>query len=119
MTAVSAPSDPRSAQRRALLRALANGGAATVTRLRYGLYVVESASRPGAAHRVSHPAGRPDLMRCSCEAALAGRVCWHWGAVVIAKTEAGGGRVTGPAAPARPPAPPDPPANVVPLRRAA
>jgi hypothetical protein len=44
--------EPERAQRRAIARALANGGATTVTRLRYGLYAVASASRPGTAHRV-------------------------------------------------------------------
>src|SRR5262245_18287858 len=96
-------------QRRALLRALANGGASTVTRLRYGHYVVVSATRQGATHRVSHTAGRPEQARCSCEAGVSGRPCWHLMAVLIAKTEAGGARVTGPSSPR--------PANVVALPR--
>jgi hypothetical protein len=84
-------------QRRAIRRALANGGASTVTRLRYGLYTVESATRPGLTHRVSVEGG---VYRCSCEAGLAGRPCWHAGAVLVAETEhASGCRVTGPAAP--------------------
>jgi len=84
-------------RRRALQRAIANGGASCVTRLRYGVYQVESASRPGTVHRVS--VDEDGIYSCSCEAALAGRpACWHRAAVFIAKTEAGGGRVTGPAA---------------------
>lgn len=86
------------AERKAINKALAMGGAAAVTRLAYGRYAVASATRPGTAHRVAHPAGRPELLRCSCEAGVSGRVCWHVAATWIAKVEAGGGRVTGPAA---------------------
>jgi hypothetical protein len=103
--------DARTAQQRAISRALANGGASCVRRLRYGLYEVESASRPGAVHRVSvDDAG---TYHCSCEAGLAGRpVCWHRASVYVAKVEhASGGRVTAPAPPA--------PANVVPFARRA
>jgi hypothetical protein len=100
------------AEQRAIARALAHGGAAAVRRLGYGRYEVESATRPGRVHHVAHDAeGRH--WRCSCEAGLAGRGCWHQGAVYVAK-KAVGVRVTGPAAPAAPE-----PANVVPLRRAA
>ena len=87
---------PDALRRRALQRALANGGARCVTRLRFGLYAVESASRPGAVHRVSVDGG--GRYACSCPAGLSGRPCWHAGAVFIAKTEAGGGRVVAPAA---------------------
>jgi len=104
-------------ERRELARALANGGAAAVRRVRYGLYQVRSATRPGQQHTVS-VAGRGHW-RCSCEAGQAGRPCWHAGAVYVAKVEAGGGRVTGPAVRLAPAAAPQLPANVTPLRRAA
>lgn len=82
-------------ERNAMQRALARGGAAAVTRVRYGLYRVASTSRPGTHHTVSvDDAGR---YRCDCEAGLAGRACWHQAAVYIAKVEhTSGGRVTGP-----------------------
>ena len=99
-------------ERRAIARALANGGAGAVARVRYGLYQVRSATRPGQQHTVSVDGqGR---WRCSCEAGLAGRPCWHAGAVYVAKLEAGGARVTGPARSTG-----ALPANVTPLRRAA
>jgi hypothetical protein len=108
------------AEARAISRALANGGAAAVRRVRYGLYRVESASRPGTAHTVSVDArGR---YRCSCEAGVAGRpACWHRAAVWIAKVEhasRGKARVTGPPS-GRAAAAPALPAYVTPLRRAA
>jgi hypothetical protein len=87
--------DVRTAQQRAVARALANGGAAAVTRLRFGLYEVASVSRPGTRHRVS--VGADDAYRCSCEAGLAGRPCWHAAAVYVAKAEHQGVRVTSPA----------------------
>jgi hypothetical protein len=84
-------------ERSAISRALARGGAAAVERVRYGLYRVGSASRPGTVHTVSvDAAGR---YRCDCEAGVAGRVCWHAAAVFVAKVEhasQGGARVTGP-----------------------
>jgi len=87
-------------ERNAIGRALARGGAAAVERVRYGRYRVASASRPGRAHAVTVDArGR---YRCDCAAGLAGRPCWHAGAVYVAKVERGGGRVTGPASPASP-----------------
>jgi hypothetical protein len=86
-------------ERRAITRALAMGGASCVTRLKFGSYAVESASRPGTVHRVS-VVGQTYL--CSCEAGLAGRPCWHAGAVYVAKIQVGGGRVTGPASPGFP-----------------
>jgi hypothetical protein len=96
-------------ERGAIGRALARGGAAAVERVRYGLYRVASASRPGTAHTVSvDAAGR---YHCDCEAGVAGRVCWHAAAVFVAKVEAQGVRVTGPAAPA----PAGRPATVTPL----
>jgi hypothetical protein len=101
-------------QRRAIHRALALGGAALVQRVRFGLYRVESATRPGTFHTVSVDAA--GHYRCTCEAGVSGRACWHQASVFIAKAEANnkGWRVTGPAAPA-----PELPANVVPLRPAA
>jgi SWIM zinc finger len=89
-----------SGERSAISRALARGGAAAVRRVRYGLYRVTSSSRPGTVHTVSvDAAGRgTPVYRCDCEAGLAGRPCWHAGAVYIAKVEhASGARVTGPA----------------------
>lgn len=81
-------------RKRAIGRALANGGASAVTRLRYGLYQVESVSRPGTWHRVS--VDGQGQYRCGCEAGLARKPCWHQAAVYIAKVEHdGGARVTG------------------------
>jgi hypothetical protein len=82
--------------RNAIARALARGGAAAVTRVRYGVYRVASHSRPGRFHTVT--VGADGRYRCDCEAGLAGRPCWHAGAVYVAKVEHGGGRVTRPAA---------------------
>ena len=106
-------------ERNAISRALARGGAAAVARVRYGVYRVASASRPGTAHTVRvDDHGR---YRCDCEAGVVERVCWHMAAVFIAKVEhASGARVTGPGS--RPAAPPGPgPAQGIapPLRAAA
>jgi hypothetical protein len=80
------------AERNAITRALACGGARAVTRVREGVYAVRSASRSGVAHTVV-AAG---AYRCSCEAGQHERVCWHQAAVFVAKVEgAGGARVTG------------------------
>lgn len=87
-------------RRRAIQRALAMGGAATVRRVRFGLYKVESATRPGTVHTVSVVGGN---WFCTCEARLR-PACWHRAAVLVAKTEAGGGRVVAPAAPSVAPA---------------
>jgi hypothetical protein len=109
---------PDELRRRAVRRALANGGASAVRRLRLGVYEVESASRPGTVHRVG--VDGQGVYHCSCEAALAGRLaCWHRAAVYVARLEKNSGvRVTGPAVS---PAPNEAfvPANVVLLRRAA
>jgi hypothetical protein len=100
-------------RRRAISRALANGGAEAVTRVRYGLYQVRSATRPGQQHTVCTDHGE---WRCSCEAGLAGRpACWHRAALYIARVEQGGGRVTGPSTQAAGGVP----ANVTPLQRRA
>lgn len=82
----------RVAVARAISKALAMGGADTVTRLRHGLYDVESASRPGQVHRVS-VIGRNWFCTCPARERPA---CWHRAAVYVAKVEAGGVRVTGP-----------------------
>jgi hypothetical protein len=100
-------------QARAITKALAMGGAATVRRVRFGTYQVESASRPGTVHTVSVVGAN---WFCTCEARQRAG-CWHRAAVLIAKTEAGGGRVVAPAAQAAPQA--EAPSNVIPLRRAA
>lgn len=84
--------------RNAIGRALPRGGAAAVQRIRFGLYRVASHSRAGRFHTVSVEGA---TYRCDCEAGLAGRVCWAQAAVFIAKVQAGGGRVTGPATAAR------------------
>ena len=102
--------------RRAIARALERGEAAAVVRVRYGLYRVASSSRPGVWHTVAVDvggAGTP-VYRCDCAAGLAGRVCWHAGAVYEAKVEHGGARVVAPAAPV--PAPTPRAAGVTPLR---
>ena len=99
------------AQRNAISRALARGGASVVTRVRYGLYRVASGSREGRFHTVS--VDERGVYRCDCEAGIAHRVCWAMAAVFIAKTEAKGARVT---SPSREAAPVRPPANVVEFR---
>jgi hypothetical protein len=111
---------PQELRRRAIGRALAHGGAAAVTRIRYGLYKVESASRPRTAHTVA--VDERGAYRCSCEAGIAGvPACWHRAAVYVTKLEhamRGKGRVTGPALSASlaPAERVDAPANVVDLR---
>jgi hypothetical protein len=111
-----------SSERSAISRALARGGAAAVRRVRYGLYRVASGSRPGTVHTVCIDRGQ---WRCSCAAGSAGRpACWHRAAVLIAKVEARGARVTGPRpptseAPARPAVPPPAAVPQLPQRRAA
>jgi SWIM zinc finger len=83
-------------ERNAITKALLLGGSAVVRRVRYGVYAVASASRPGVAHTVTIEAG---AYRCDCEAGRHGKPCWHAAAVYVAKVEhASGGRVTGPAA---------------------
>jgi hypothetical protein len=106
-------------QRRAVARALARRAAATVVRVRYGLYRVASHSRGGCFHTVTVD-GR-GRYRCDCEAGLAQKVCWAQAAVYIAKVEhasIGRARVIG-APPGRAAEAPELPANVIPLRRAA
>ena len=104
---------PGELRRRAIARALANGGAAAVRRVRYGHYEVASASRPGTRHRVKVIGAN---WFCSCEASLAGRPCWHQAAVWLAKLEhTSRVRVTGPGTRLAP----APPANVVAFRRGA
>jgi hypothetical protein len=106
---------PQELRSRAIVRALAHGGAATVRRVRFGLYEVASASRPGTAHTVA--VDERGAYRCSCEAGIAGvPACWHRAAVYVAKVEhamQGKGRVTGPAAPVQRI---EAPANVIDLR---
>jgi hypothetical protein len=85
---------------KAVSKALAMGGAAAVRRVRYGQYTLESATRRGTLYTVSQGAG--GRLRCICAAGLAGRPCWHAAAVFIAKVEAKGARVTGPAGAVRP-----------------
>jgi hypothetical protein len=106
-----------SGERNAISRAMARGGAAAVTRVRYGLSRVASHSREGRFHTVTVD-GR-GRYRCDCEAGIAQKACWAQAAVYIAKVEhAGNGRVTG-APSGRAAEAPELPANVTPLRRAA
>src|SRR5262245_10944418 len=84
------------AERRAISRALAMGGARAVARVQYGTYTVASRTRAGTSHIVSVVDG---AYFCTCEAGVSGKPCWHGAAVLIAKVEhASGGRVTGPSA---------------------
>src|SRR5829696_5270401 len=101
-------------ERSAITRALAHGGGAAVRRLRYGVYAVRSASRPGVVHTVTVDAA--GAYGCTCEAGQHERVCWHQAAAYIAKVEhAGGGRVVAPAVPSGSAASaPERPANVMP-----
>jgi hypothetical protein len=83
-------------QRNAITKALAHGGAATVRRLRSGVYAVRSASRPGVTHTVTVDA--TGAYRCTCEAGQHEQVCWHQEAAYVAEVEVtSGGRVTAPA----------------------
>ena len=85
---------PQELRQRAIARALANGGAAAVRRVRFGLYEVASASRPETQHRVRVIGAN---WFCSCEAGLGGRPCWHAASVWLAKLEHNSKvRVTGP-----------------------
>ena len=70
-------------------------------RHRYGLYEVGSASQAGVTYTVTTDGA--EGWTCSCPAGEAGRpACWHRAAVLVAKVEAKGARVTGPAAPVAP-----------------
>jgi hypothetical protein len=107
---------PEELRRRAIARALANGGASAVRRVRLGLYKVESATRPGTVHTVAVDVR--GTYHCTCEAALAGRpACWHRASVWLAKLERTSPvRVTGPGTRAVPVYPAAPPANIVAFR---
>ena len=103
-------------ERRAITRALAHGGAAAVRRLRYGVYAVRSASRPGVMHTVT--VDTAGAWACTCEARQHERVCWHQAAAYVARVEhASGGRVVTPAGASAPT--PERAADVTPIRRAA
>jgi hypothetical protein len=107
--------DARTAQQKAISKALARRGAATVRRVRLGRYEVESGTRAGHYHTVTHDE-TGSRWACTCEAGSVGRPCWHQALILILKTEAKGARVTGPnreAAPVRAPA------NVVEFRQRA
>jgi hypothetical protein len=95
-------------ERKAISRALELGGAAAVRRLRYGVYAVASASRPGVVHTVTVDGA--GTWACTCEAGRRGRVCWHAAATWLAKLEhTSRVRVTGPGTrPTRPPSPTSP-----------
>jgi len=79
----------------AITKAVALGTAATVQRVRFGLYRVPS-SDGTRTYRVTVVGSR---YSCECPAGQHGKACVHAAAVLVAKTErASGGRVTGPAA---------------------
>lgn len=86
-----------SRQRNAIGRAVERGGARLVRRLRFGRYLVPSATRPDRTYTVTVDAqGR---YRCTCEAGLMGHPCHHAASVYVAKVEhASRSRVTRPAA---------------------
>jgi hypothetical protein len=82
-------------EHKAIGKALWLGGAAAVRRVRYGVYAVVSASRPGVTHTVIVDGA--GAYACDCEAGRHERVCWHQAAVYVAKVEhASGARVTRP-----------------------
>jgi hypothetical protein len=82
-------------ERSAITKALAQGGAAAVRRLRNGVYAVRSASRPDVVHTVT--AGSVGGFACTCEAGRHERVCWHAAAAYLARLEhTARVRVTGP-----------------------
>src|SRR3954468_1452221 len=100
--------EQRTAQSRAIQRAIALGLAGEVERVRYGWYRVPSTTTPGTVYTVRVTG---DRYTCDCSAGRGGRPCVHAAGVFVRKTEAAsGGRVTGPAPQAAPPA--APPSNV-------
>lgn len=104
----------RTAQRRAIQRAISLGLAGDVRRLSYGWYRVPSTTTPGQAYTVRVVDGR---FTCECSAGRSGRPCVHQAAVFIKKVEhASGGRVAGPATVAPGEAAPS---NVLPFRQRA
>ena len=109
--------DGRTAERRAISRAVALGVAGEVQRVRLGWYRVPSTTQPGTVYTVRVVDGR---YTCDCPAGRSGRPCVHAAGVFIRKVEANanGARVTGPAAPPPAAAPPAP-TNVVPFARRA
>jgi len=62
---------------RAINKALWNLDGGIEIRSTYGGFLMPSGTRAGVIHRVSTVQG------CSCEAARAGRVCWHASALAI------------------------------------
>jgi hypothetical protein len=104
-------------RRRAVAKALVMAGAADVRPVRYGLYLVGSASRPGAVvHTVTGTREDGADLKCTCEAGLSGKPCWHAASVWLAKMEHNFGvRVTEVASRPSPPAA----SNVVAFRRRA
>ena len=88
--------DARTAQQRAISRAVALGVAGEVERVRLGWYRVPSTTQPGTVYTVRVVAGR---YTCDCSRGAQGRPCVHAAGVFIRKTEANakGARVTGPA----------------------
>ena len=83
-------------QANAIRKAVERGGAKLVRRVRFGLYLIESAHEAGRVYTVRVDAqGR---YSCDCAAGASGRPCWHAAAVYVAKIEhSSGGRVTAPA----------------------
>jgi hypothetical protein len=74
-------------RRGAIRRALEAGLQHRVQRVRYGVYLVPSTTRP-AVHTVTHFAN-PDELRCTCEGGTH-VACVHRAAVYLAKLEARG-----------------------------
>jgi hypothetical protein len=85
--------------RNAIRKALALRGVAAVRRVRHGRYEVESGTRAGHYHTVTHD-GAGGRWACTCEAGRFGRPCWHQALVLVLKVEANGARVVAPASPA-------------------
>ena len=87
-------------ERRAIARALARGGARRVEPGVYpDTYRVLSGTREGRWFNVSVEGG---TYRCDCEAGLGHAPCAHAAAVYVARLEAEGIKVTGPAGGPRP-----------------
>jgi hypothetical protein len=81
----------------AIRKAVAQGTASQVRRVRFGLYRVPSATEEGVAYTVR--VDEQGNYSCNCPAGTAGRPCYHKAGVYIAKVEhASKGRVTAPSA---------------------
>lgn len=72
-------------ERNAFVKASRIRGWELVERVQYGVYRVHSASRD-VVHTVRGTERLGGDSVCTCEAAVAGRYCWHKAAVVLART---------------------------------